>query len=428
MVTRIPLDIQHRLKQSTLFLLFFGEGTKQRQDIAHETGTYIVFLTAAYKLSTIGLQGDGTMDQAYIQATSLQQARNLRELPVSVVADALPVKHDRYHNWAAGHELPTFKQAQKLASILHIPFGYLFLKEIPKRKVDIPDYRTLENKAPFSEDFLDLYGLVTRQRDWYSEYRKTIIEAPPLQFVGKHTTRSTPQEMASSLKTLLGYEEAQSGKDVTLTNLVSRAAKQSIIIQRSGSIDGNTRRPLSVEEFRGFVICDTYAPFVFINSKDTEVAQIFILMHELAHIILGESGVDSPHPGTERLCNRTAVEFLLPSSIIDVFADCNTLPRIKSKAKRYSVSVQTLLIRLVTWEILNQDQYDQLLAEYQGQPFKKEQGGGGNYYRNLRSRINPRLLETLVESVRTGDTLHREAQSLLKVSANTFATLLKGDA
>jgi len=37
-------------------------------------------------------------------------------------------------------------------------------------------------------------------------------------------------------------------------------------------------------------------------------------------------------------------------------------------------------------------------------------------------------LETLVESVRTGDTLHREAQSLLKISAKTFATLLKGDA
>lgn len=368
------------------------------------------------------------MGQAYIQATSLQQARNLRELPVSVVADALPVKHERYHNWEAGQELPTFKQAQKLASILNIPFGYLFLKEFPTRKVNIPDYRTLENKAPFSEDFLDLYGLVTLQQDWYSEYRKTTIEAPPLKFVGKHTTKDTPQEMANSLKILLGYEEMQSGRDVTLTDLVSRAAKQSIIIQRSGCIHGNTQRNLSVEEFRGFVICDTYAPFVFINSKDAEVAQIFTLVHELAHILLGESGVDSPQPGTERLCNRTAVEFLLPLSIIDDFAECNTLPRIKSKAKRYSVSVQTLLIRLVTWEILTEDQYDQLLAEYQKQPLKKEQGGGGDYYRNLRSRINPRLLETLVESVRTGDTLHRDAQSLLKVSAKTFETLLKGDA
>jgi len=368
------------------------------------------------------------MGQAYIQATSLHQARNLRELPASVVATAMSVNHERYHNWEAGHELPTFKQAQKLASILHIPFGYLFLEEIPKRSVGIPDYRTLENKAPFSEDFLDLYGLVTLQQDWYSEYRKTIIEAPQLQFVGKHTTRATPQEMARSLKTLLGYEETQSGKDITLQDLVSRAAKQSIIIQRSGCIHGNTKRPISIEEFRVFVLCDNYAPFVFINSKDAEVAQIFTLVHELAHILLGESSVDSPQPGTERLCNRTTVEFLLPNSIIDEFTQCITLPSIKSKAKRYSVSVQTLLIRLATWEILKQDQFDQLLSEYQEQPFKKEQGGGGDYYRNLRSRINPRLLETLVESVRSGNTLHRDAQSLLKVSAKIFATLLKGDA
>lgn len=367
------------------------------------------------------------MEQAYIQATSLQQARNLRDLPVSVVANAMAVHHERYHNWEAGDELPTFKQAQKLASILKIPFGYLFLEALPKRSVGIPDYRTLENKVPFSEDFLDLYGLVTQQQAWYSEYRKTIIEGNPLPFVGKYTTRDTPQEMARSLKTLLGYTETQSGKDLTLQDLVSRAAEQSIVIQRSGCIHGNTRRPLSVEEFRGFVLCDAYAPFVFINAKDAEVAQIFTLVHELAHILLGESGVVSPQPGTEQLCNRTAVEFLLPDSITDHFSDCTTLPCIKARAKKYSVSMQTLLIRLVTWKILTQDQYDQILAEYQEGPIRKIQGGPG-YYISLRNRINPRLLETLVESVRTGDTLHREAQSLLKISAKTFATLLKGDA
>src|SRR5262249_18299276 len=54
---------------------------------------------------------------------------------------------------------------------------------------------------------------------------------------------------------------------------------------------------------------------------DAVAARPFTLMHELAHIWLGASGVsgplrDVPDDVVERFCNDTASEFLLPSAAI----------------------------------------------------------------------------------------------------------------
>src|SRR5699024_4139664 len=66
-----------------------------------------------------------------------------------------------------------------------------------------------------------------------------------------------------------------------------------------------------------FAISDPYAPLIFINTRDTPQAQVFTLLHEFAHLLLGESGVSDLAPNNphkiERFCNRIAAEFLVPS-------------------------------------------------------------------------------------------------------------------
>ncbi|HMM61712.1 MAG TPA: ImmA/IrrE family metallo-endopeptidase, partial [Candidatus Rifleibacterium sp.] len=75
--------------------------------------------------------------------------------------------------------------------------------------------------------------------------------------------------------------------------LVERSEQAGIIILRSGKVGNNTHRTLDVKEFRGFVIYDELAPFIFINGADAKAAQIFTLVHELAHVWLGASGVSN---------------------------------------------------------------------------------------------------------------------------------------
>jgi len=90
--------------------------------------------------------------------------------------------------------------------------------------------------------------------------------------------------------------------------------QQGILVITSGIAKENTHRPLDLNEFRGFALSNEYAPLIFINSKDTDAARSFTLLHELAHIAIGKSGLsnDLYEHQVEQWCNKVAAEVLIP--------------------------------------------------------------------------------------------------------------------
>lgn len=204
------------------------------------------------------------------------------------------------HRWLADQRKPTFKQLEAFANTTHVPTAMLLLKEPPRETLPIPDMRTHGGtgvREP-SGDLLDTIYLCQRRQDWYREF--AINEgATPLEFIGSTSLDDDPSGVASHLSRLLGTDSDHSrGRPTDFRRaLVKRIEGLGVMVMISGIVGNQTRRPLSVDEFRGFALTDPVAPLIFVNNNDAKTAQNFTLVHELAHLFLGHSALSDADAG-----------------------------------------------------------------------------------------------------------------------------------
>ena len=108
---------------------------------------------------------------------------------------------------------------------------------------------------------------------------------------------------------------AEPGPDAAFKRLRDAAEQAGVFVLLMGDL-GNYHSAISVETFRGFAIADPVAPFIAINDRDSHAAWSFTLLHELAHLCLGQTGISALRGDAEveRFCNLVAGEFLLPGA------------------------------------------------------------------------------------------------------------------
>src|SRR5262249_54036584 len=328
-----------------------------------------------------------------------------------------------------------------------VPFGFLFLSEPPPDKTPIPDLRTVvEGRTEkLSPDFLELLNDVLLKHEWYWAYLEE-RGAEELPFVGKFRVADGIDRVSVDLSGFLSIEESRRVSyswDEFLRNLSRAAETQGILVMRSGIVRGNTRRKLSVNEFRGFVISDELAPLVFINGRDSKAAQIFTLVHELVHVWINRSGISNPDQkevpdeqknAIERFCNSTTAEVLVPrgdflKSLPAAFND-QTIQRL---AAHYRVSTIVVLRRAYELGAITRNAFFDLLEREQRRQKAFEQKeeeeptpGGGNFYVTLPVRNSRRFTETVLGALQAERVSYREAASLLGVRTGTLPKLIEG--
>lgn len=358
---------------------------------------------------------------ALINPTILTWSRERAGLTAEDLAKKLPTKPDRVLEWEAGESRPTFKQAQHWASIAHVPFGFLFLKEPPVEHLPLPDLRTLGGVAPGqpSLNLLDTVKDALRKRDWYLEYLHD-QGGEPLPFVGRYTAHAPIKEVVADIRTTLGVYPvaARLNYDAYLRTLVEAAEAVGVLVMRSGIALGNTRRKLDVAEFRGFAISNPLAPVVFINSADADTARLFTLIHELAHLWIGSSGVSdggSPQGRVEEVfCNAVAGEFLAPEEDFRAMwnAELDWAGNLAPLASRYHVSTLVISRRARDLGYISSAQYGayyrQVLRDFQAKV-----GSGGSYYRTAKAKNSAAFSKAVIAEAMSGRLLMREAGRLL---------------
>lgn len=345
--------------------------------------------------------------------------------------------------WERGEQQPTLKQLESFAQATHTPVGFLFLPEPPVEKVPLPDFRTVGDvgvRGP-SADLLDTIYQCQQRQDWYRDFA-VLNHEPAVGYVGSLTVTASAAGTAAAMRTALQFEVESRGSSRTeaLRILIERAEALGFLVMVNGVVGSNTHRKLNPGEFRGFALADPMAPLVFVNGADTKAAQIFTLVHELAHLWLGGTALDDVDlaargwQDTERWCNQVAAELLmplaaLPGALVAGEALADTMERL---SRRFKVSTLVVLRRLHDAGRLSWDEYrsayDAEIRRIAGLLRERAVGGGGNFYNTQPTRFGRRFTRAVITSTLEGQTLYRDALQMLSVkkvsTLNELATHL----
>ncbi len=351
--------------------------------------------------------------------------------------EALARRIPQLSAWEQGATQPTLKQIERFARVTHTPVGFLFLPEPPVEIVPIPDFRTMTNERVGrpSADLLDTIYICQQRQEWYRDFAHA-EGAPRLGFVGSASVTSDVTETAARMRATLNVDLQARQRSPTWTDalrqLVGQADATGILVMISGVVGSNNRRTLNPKEFRGFALSDDVAPLVFMNGADTKAAQMFTLVHELAHLWLGQSAlsdvgpVSAPTNRVERWCNQVAAEFLVPLNALRAEYRTGTALQDESGrlARVFKVSSLVILRRLYDIGVLQRDEMWRAYEAELERLLAVARSSGGDFYLTQAARVGRRFARALVTSTLEGQTLYRDAFHLLGFSKlETFREL-----
>lgn len=332
--------------------------------------------------------------------------------------------------WINGEKKPTVKQLETFSKKVYLPFGYLFLPEPPMEKLPIPFFRTNSKQAErVSVNVYDTILLLQQRQNWLNEYLND-NGFNRLNFVGKFKNSQDVYAIVDSIRATLGLAEdwARNFRTLqeTLNHLVETIEDNGIISVFNGVVENNTSRPIEVDECRGFVLVDDFAPFMFINNADGKAAQLFTIAHELAHIWTGYSAgfdfrkLQPANDPIEVLCDKVAAEFLVPEKTFNEQWAKN--PGISSASHFFKVSEIVIARRALDTGKISKGQFFQFYEQYKNREFvkKQNQGSGGDFFATARKRLSVTFAAHVNNAVKTGQLLYRDAYKLTSMKGDTF--------
>lgn len=357
-----------------------------------------------------------------IRPDTLQWAIGWATVEIEVLAKTINVKPEKVKSWLHGTEIPTYNQAKKLADRCHVALSQLLLP--PPKPVELPlkDFRRGANRGiKPSQELVEAVYDALRKRDWWREYRRNetlpfLQNLPAQQLEAEH--------IKENILKVIRVRDLQR----TATNwgnfralLIESIEQAGILVLCQGYAGTNTRRSYEPEEFSGFAIADRVAPVIFVNGKDYIVRQIFTLVHELVHVWLGQSILDTdlespeqPAEEIERFCDRVAAELLMPEQ--DFISAWNGDPyeQAQRAASFFKVSAWAALKRAKELELITNEEYVKALSK--AQKYDKPSSDGGNFWATFSLRNSKRFVSAVVEAAISGEISAKEMASLLNLS------------
>lgn len=341
-------------------------------------------------------------------------------------------------------ELPSRALLVRMSKQYRRPLLTFYLSRPPQRGDRGLDFRLLPGSTPHEDEALldALIRNVTSRQSMVRSVLEDEDEAEVLPFVGSMTVSDgVPAMVASIVETLkVSGDDLREKADRETLFAVLRDHVESvgIFVLLIGDLGSHHSR-VAPEVFRGYAIADDVAPFVVINDQDSRAAWAFTLVHELAHIWLGQTGVSGPvvDIGGERFCNDVASQFLLSEEALRQFEIPRGTPleaAVREFADEMNLSRSMIAYRLYRAGLIPKTQWQELRESFRQSWFQsvddqralaKDSQGGPNYYVVRGHRTGHALLDLVGRMVTSGALTTSKAGLVLGVKPTQVPKMLR---
>lgn len=376
----------------------------------------------------------------------IKWARETSGLSLEDAARCLGIsKIERLIALESGYEAPSRSVLLKMAKQYRRSLLTFYLSAPPQKGDRGEDFRTATTDRSIADDAL-LDALIRDLRTRQSLVQSTLEEeeAEPLAFVGSTNMADGIAPTLKCLQQILQLNlrdfRAQKKAEDAFSLLRTRSEAAGIFVLLIGNL-GSHHSAIPVETFRGFAIANPIAPFIVINDKDAKTAWSFTLLHEIAHLCLGTTGISGAlsDVAIEQFCNDVAGEFLLPKGELDMiqfkanqnleesiviiseFAEARNLSRSMVAYKLF----RTGFISWKKWRALDSKLRELWVQEKaKSKDMTKSSESGPNYYIVRRHRLGKAILEFASRTVNSGTLSPVKAAKVLGVKPRSVYPLL----
>ncbi|WP_186297672.1 ImmA/IrrE family metallo-endopeptidase [Sedimenticola selenatireducens] len=342
-----------------------------------------------------------------------------------------------------GGKDPTQAQLISMAEVYHRPLITFYLVRPPIKGDRGEDFRKLP--PDFSREENALLDALLRDVKARQSMVRALLEdedeADRLDFVGSSKRSAGVEVIAEAIRSRLGISleaiRSCGSKNEVFNFIRQRAEDAGVFVLLIGDL-GSHHTDIGTDIFRGFAIADDVAPFIVINDNDSKGAWSFTLLHELAHLWLGEEGVSNSSAWAdnqiEKFCNNVAGEILLPDvEVLGLNVTPNTsrsdvVHVIQAFSSETNLSNTLIAYNLYRTGKLTLEQYQELSREFRQRWFeskpKSKDGSGPTYHILRRHRLGAAIVNLMARMLRGGAVSPTKAAKILGIKAHNISQVL----
>jgi Zn-dependent peptidase ImmA (M78 family) len=348
------------------------------------------------------------------------------------------IKKDRLEMWINGKVKLKFSEIDKISKIIKKPLTVFILPYPPKEKKLPENWRTVNlEKEKFHPKTISLLYKTREIQELTKELAKNINYdlTPKIEFIenisnisAKELGRKYREDFGLTKELQLKFENPKE----LFQFLKNKIEERNILI---------LQLPIPTKDARGFVLTDNLPFTIVVSTEDDLRARNFTLIHELAHLMLKISVIDSPldslyFPLSERKkwekekwCNDFASEFLFPEEFLQEKCEkyhekITKFKILEDISKEYKVSKEMIIYKLEKLNRISPDIYKKYKEKFEKQ---KE-----IFYRikqppsHLEIKINQLgklFISVVVRNERTGKITYSDALDYLSVKSKVYEKL-----